>query len=175
MCADQVQHEATQLSSSCGWRSNTRWTSIERIYRWSAVLLSMCGHGRLQMLHKTQVWSCNFPISACRLTTSILFSKRCIAFFSQKEEHQKSIIGCVQDLRERWMKIWFKHILMHSLRLKTLFWLYYLKKKQDLKSIGKKTTQVCKMLMLSKHAIVLYTLNMLLCLFTLFFSYINRI
>lgn len=29
---DQVQHEATQLLSSGGWYSNTRWTSVERIH-----------------------------------------------------------------------------------------------------------------------------------------------
>lgn len=31
------------------------------------------GHGKLQKLHKTQVRTCNFPISACSLTASLLF------------------------------------------------------------------------------------------------------
>lgn len=66
------------------------------------------GHGQLQMLHKTYVRMCNFLISASSLTTSLVFLYKVITlFFSQGEVPQKSIIGCIRDLRVS--KVLFAH------------------------------------------------------------------
>lgn len=65
------------------------------------------GHGQFQRLHKTYVRMCNFLISASSLTTSLVFLYKVITFFSQGEVPQKSIIGCIRDLRVS--KVLFAH------------------------------------------------------------------
>ncbi len=57
------------------------------------------GHGTFQMLHKTQVQTCNFPISASSLNAVFCPVKVASHFFSQERMPQKSIIGCIQDIR----------------------------------------------------------------------------